>query len=134
MASITKLHEGLARRLSNSLSAHFRVTFQIDLVSVEQMVCEKLLARISDPTYFASIHVMPLDARAAIQMDSALTYAIVDATLGGSGSGSAEVRDLTDIDEQILQSVVGIVLADLHTVLAPILDLDFQFEQRHRYV
>lgn len=136
ISAVTRLHEPFARRLSSSLSAHFRVTFEINVLSVEQLVYEKFLARLSDPTYFVSVHVMPIDARAAIQLAIALAYPIIDVALGGSGGAaeSVEIRDLTEIEEQILESVFRLMLLDLHTAWAPVLDLDFQFEQRQRNV
>lgn len=119
--AVTKLHESLARRLSSSLGAHLRVAFEMNLVSVEQLTFREFIARLADLTYFASLHAMPIDARAAIQLDIALAYPIIDVILGGSGSDAIDLRDLTEIEEQ-----------DLHSTFAPVLDLDFKFEQRQR--
>jgi flagellar motor switch protein FliM len=130
VASVTTLHEALARRVSNTLAAHLRVAFELALVSVEQLNYSEFLARLPDLTYFASIHVMPIDARAAVQLDIAVAYPIIDVALGGSGSESIDVRDLTEIEEQILESFFRLMLLDLHSTWAPVLDLDFQFEQR----
>jgi flagellar motor switch protein FliM len=130
VASVTTLHEALARRLSNSLAAHLRVAFELALVSVEQLSYSEFLARLPDLTYFASIHVMPIDARTAVQLDIGLAYPIIDVALGGSGSESIDLRDLTEIEEQVLESVFRLMLLDLHNTWLPVLDLDFQFEQR----
>jgi flagellar motor switch protein FliM len=132
VASVRTLHEAVARRVSNSLAAHLRVAFELTLASVEQLSYSQFLSRLPDLTYFASIHVMPIDARAAIQLDLALVYPIVDVALGGSGSESIDLRDLTEIEEQILESVFRLMLSDLRSAWAPVLDLDFQFEQRQR--
>jgi len=134
VSAVTNLHESLARRLSNSLAAHLRVAFEMNLVSVEQLSFSEFLSRLPDLTYFASVHVMPIDARSCIQLDVALAYPIIDVALGGSGSETIDLRDLTEIEEQILESVFRIMLLDLHTTWAPVLDLDFQFEQRQRNV
>jgi len=131
VSALTTLHESLARRLSNSLAAHLRVAFEMNLVSVEQLSFSEFLGRLPDLTYFASVHVMPIDARAAIQLDIALAYPIIDVALGGSGTETIDPRDLTEIEEQILESVFRLMLFDLHSAWAPVLDLDFQFEQGH---
>jgi flagellar motor switch protein FliM len=130
IASVTTLHEALARRLSNTLAAHLRVAFDLTLVGVEQLSYSEFLARLPDLTYLASIHVMPIDARAAIQLDIGGAYPIIDVALGGSGSESIDLRDLTEIEEQILESVFRLMLLDLRAAWAPVLDVDFQFEQR----
>jgi flagellar motor switch protein FliM len=134
VAAVTTLHESLARRLSNSLAAHLRVAFEMNLVSVEQLIYSEFLGRLPDLTYFASVHVMPIDARASIQLDIGLAYPIVDVALGGSGTETIESRDLTEIEEKILESVFRLMLVDLHSTWAPVLDLDFQFEHRQRNV
>jgi flagellar motor switch protein FliM len=134
VGAITTLHELLARRLSGSIGAHLRVAFEMGLVSVEQLTYREFLGRLPDITYFASMHVMPIDARAAIQMDVGLAYPIIDVALGGSGTDKTEARDLTEIEEQILESVFRLILLDIHAVWAPVLDLEFLFEQRQRNV
>jgi len=134
LSGVTSLHEAFARRFSYTLAAHLRVKFAMALVSVQQMAYSEFLGLLNELTYFGSVHVMPIDARAALQFDIALTYPIIDVALGGAGSENIALRDLTEIEEQILDAVVRLMLLDLQSVWAPVLDLDFQFEQRQRAV
>ena len=134
LATVKTLHEAFARRASGSLSAHLRVAFELELVSVQQLAYRDFLSRAPDLTYFASVHVMPIDARAAVQLDIALAYPIIEVVLGGSVSDAIDPRDLTEIEEQILETVFRLIVQDLHSAWAPVLDLDFQFEQRQRNV
>jgi flagellar motor switch protein FliM len=131
IVAITRLHETFVRRVCSSLGAQLRVAFDMSLVSVEQLTYREFIGRFPDLTYFATLHVMPIDARAAIQLDIAMTYPIVDIVLGGSGGDTIEPRDLTEIEEQILETIIRLIAQDLHTTWAPVLDLEFQFEQRH---
>ncbi len=134
LSAVTTLHESLARRLSNSLGAHLRVASEMNLVSVEQLTYREFTSRLPDLTYFASLHVMPIDARAAIQLDVAVAYPIIDVVLGGTGTEAVDMRDFTEIEEQILETVVRLIVQDLRSTWASILELDFQFEQRQRSV
>jgi flagellar motor switch protein FliM len=127
---VTALHESLARRLGASLGAFLRVGFDMNLVAAEQFTYGEFLSRMSDLTYFASLRILPIDARAALQADLSLVYPMVDLILGGSGSDLAEPRDLTEIEEQIFEAVVRLIARDLQTTWAPVLELDIQFEQR----
>jgi len=133
-AALTTLHESLARRLSSSMGAHLRVAFEMNLVSVEQLSYREFLGRLPDLTYFCSMHLMPIDARSAIQLDVGLAYPIMDVVLGGTGMEPMDIRDLTEIEEQVLESVIRLILLDIHAVWGPVLDLDFRFEQRQRNV
>lgn len=132
VAAVTSLHESFARRLSGSLGAHLRVAFDMHLVSAEQLTYHEFTGRLPDLTYFASLHVMPIDARAAIQCDLPLAYPIIEVVLGGSGTETIELRDLTEIEEQILETVARLIVQELRNSWAPVLELDFQFEQRQR--
>lgn len=132
IVAVTELHESFARRVSSSLGAHLRVAIEINLVSVEQLTYREFLGRLQDLTYLASLRVMPIDARAAIQLDIALTYPIIDVVLGGSGLESIDLRDLTEIEEQILETVVRLMIHELQSIWAPVLDLEFQCEERQR--
>jgi flagellar motor switch protein FliM len=130
---VTNLHESLARRLGNSLGAYLRVGFEMNLVSIEQIPYREFMGRIPELTYFASLHIMPIDGRAAFQSDLSLVFPIVDLVLGGSGADIIDPRDLTEIEEQIFETVVGIIARDLQITWAPALPLDIQFEQRQQY-
>src|SRR6267378_2536988 len=104
VAAVSRLHEAFARRLSASLGAHLRTAFDMHLVSAEQLTYREFIASMPELTYFASLHVMPIDARAAIQCDLALAYPMVDVILGGSGTETIELRDLTDMKSTLLNS------------------------------
>ncbi|HZW05269.1 MAG TPA: flagellar motor switch protein FliM, partial [Candidatus Nitrosotalea sp.] len=130
---LTTLHEGLARRLGNSLGAYLRVGFEMNLVSIEQLTYREFMTRIPEMTYFASMHILPIDARAAFQADLSLVFPIVDVVLGGSGADQIDPRDLTEIEEQIFETVVGLIVRDLQITWAPVLQLDIQYEQRQQH-
>jgi flagellar motor switch protein FliM len=130
---VTALHESLARRLGSSLGVYLRVGFEMNLVSAEQLTYHEFLTRVPETTYLASLHVMPIDARAALQADLSLVFPIVDLVLGGSGMDSIEIRELTEIEEQIFETVIGLIARDLQSTWAAVIDLDIRFDQRQQY-
>jgi flagellar motor switch protein FliM len=130
---VTTLHESLARRLGNSLGAYLRVGFEMNLVSAEQLTYGEFITRVPELTYLASVRILPLDARAAIQADLSLVFPIVDLVLGGSGSDLIEPRDLTEIEEEIFETVITLISRDLQITWSPVIELDIQFDQRQQY-
>jgi flagellar motor switch protein FliM len=130
---VTTLHESFARRLGNSLGAYLRVGFDMNLVSVEQILYSEFLSRLPEMTYLASLQVMPIDARATMQADLSLVFPIVDLVLGGSGADPIDPRELTEIEEQIFETVVRLIAKDLQTTWAPVLSIDIQFDQRQQH-
>ena len=97
---LTTLHDNLARRLGNSLAAYLRVGFEMNLVSIEQLTFREFMTRMPEMTYFTSLHILPIDARAIFQADLALVFPIVDVILGGDGVDQIEARELTEIEER----------------------------------
>ena len=130
---VTTLHESLARRLAGSLGVYLRTTFEMNLVSAEQLTFGEFLARVPELTYLASLHVLPIDARAALQADLSLVFPIVDLVLGGSGADPIEPRDITEIEEQIFETVISLIARDLQSTWAAVIQLDIRFDQRQQY-
>jgi len=128
----TTLHENFARHLGNSLGAYLRVGFEMNLVSVEQILYSEFLTRLPDLTYVASLRVMPIDAIAALQADLTLVFPVVDLILGGSGEDTVEPRELTEIEEQIFETVARLIVRDLQSTWTPVLEISMQFDQREQ--
>lgn len=130
VAAVTTLHEAFARRLTDSLGAQMRITLSANLVSVEQLTYRELLSRLPDLTYVASLHVMPIDVRSALQCDISLIYPMIDVLLGGTGATGVEPRELTELEEQIVETAFHVMVQNLNDTWAPVLDLDFRFQLR----
>jgi flagellar motor switch protein FliM len=129
LQAITQLHEGFARSLTNALGAYLRVSFAATLVSAEHLTYREFLQRIPEITYLASCRLEPVGVNAALQLDLKVAFPIIDLLLGGEGKGMATSRDITDIEEQILDSVARIICRELGAAWQA-LALEVVFEQR----
>ena len=76
----------------------------------------------------ASVRLEPLGALSVLQLDLGLAPPIIDLLLGGEGK-DGPLRELTDIEESILGSVVEIVCRELTAAWQPV-GLSFNFERR----
>jgi len=113
LQAITRLHEGFARNLTNALGAYLRVGFAVALVSAEHLTYREFLERIPETTYLASCKLEPMGVTGALQLDLKVAFPIVDLLLGGEGKGIAAAREITEIEEQIVESVARIVCREL---------------------
>jgi flagellar motor switch protein FliM len=129
LQAITKLHEGFARSLTHSLGAYLRVVFTAALVSAEHLTYRDFLQRIPETTYLASCRLEPMGVRGALQLDLNVVFPIVDLLLGGEGKGVAAAREITAIEEQIVESVARIVCRELAKAWQAE-DLEVGFEKR----
>ena len=129
LQAVTQLHEGFARNLTHSLGAYLRVVFSVALVSAEHLAFREFLERVPETTYFASCKLEPMGVDAALQLDLKVAFPIVDLLLGGEGKSTAATREITEIEEQIIESVARIVCRELGASWQAV-NLQVGFEKR----
>ena len=128
LRAISMLNDLFARNLTHNLSAWLRTRFQVNLVSAEQIQFNEFLLRIPEISYVASVRLEPLGALSVLQLDLGLAPPMIDLLLGGDGK-DGPLRELTDIEESILGSVVEIACRELTVAWQPV-GLSFLLERR----
>ena len=128
MRAISLLNDMFARNLTHNLGAWLRTRFQVNLVSAEQLPFNEFTMRIPEVAYVGSVRLEPLGALSVLQLDLSLAPPVIDLLLGGEGKPGI-VRELTDIEESILGSVVEVVCRELSSAWQSV-GLSFSFEKR----
>ncbi len=129
MQAINRLHQTFAHNLTHSLGAYLRVEFEAALVSGEHLTYAEFLQSIPEVTYLASFKLMPAGFSVLLQLDLAVAYPLIDLLLGGEGKGATPERGITDIEEQVLETVMHIIGRELQSAWHA-LALEFKFERR----
>jgi flagellar motor switch protein FliM len=129
---ITAVQETFARGLGDAMSAYLRSGFEAKLASVEQISYSEFLKRLPDLTYLASLRIPSLGACALLQADVPLILQIVDMLLGGTGKEQAEARDLTEIEEDVFESVTQLLCRELRAAWSSVPEVNFEFDERHK--
>lgn len=109
--------------------AYLRIGFQAGLASAEHLSYREFLGNVPERSYLGSVKLAPFGAAALIQMDITVAFPLIDVLLGGEGVGQAPSRETTEIEEQILETVMRIICRELQAVWQP-LGIEFLFEQR----
>jgi flagellar motor switch protein FliM len=128
LRAISMLNDLFARNLTHNLAAWLRTQFHVNLVSAEQIPFNEFLLRVPEISYVASVRLEPLGALAVLQLDLALAPPMIDLLLGGEGR-EGPLREITDIEESILASVVEIICRELTSAWQSV-GLSFNFERR----
>jgi flagellar motor switch protein FliM len=81
--------------------------------------------------YLSSCRLAPFNAHGLIQLDLAVAFPLIDVLLGGEGAGQPPSREITEIEEQVLETIMRIICRDLQAAWQA-LSLEFQFEQRQQ--
>jgi flagellar motor switch protein FliM len=128
MRAISSVNDLFARSLMHALGAWLRTQFDVMLVAGEQLPYGDFVERLSRPGYVCSMRLEPFDAVGLMELDLTIAWPMVDVLLGGLGQ-AARVRELTDIEEEILGAVVRRIVQELNAAWKP-MGLQMSFERR----
>ncbi|MDR3735514.1 MAG: flagellar motor switch protein FliM [Acidobacteriaceae bacterium] len=110
--TLTALHEKFALQVTNSLEVYLGASLQLKLVSLEQKPIQDYIAEVATSSYVLPCALNMMESNFLMEMDAMLIYPIIDLLLGGTGTVAAEARELTEIDEQIMESVAALVIKE----------------------
>lgn len=107
--TLQMIHENFARRLTSVLSAFLRATVSVSLVHVEQGSFVDFLQNIPSPSPTTVFRYEPLPGRVMLAFDTDTAAIAIDRLMGGLGQPIKEEHEITDIDQQLLGSVVDYI-------------------------
>lgn len=122
--SLHMIYDTFSRSLTTSLSAQLRVAVQVSVRDVQQLTFAEFLERLDDPTTIALVSLPPLDGSAVMELDTRLTFAIIDRIFGGSGHSPEKPRALTDIEETVIKRVLKAMLGSFQEAWSSIIHLE----------
>ncbi|HEY4361835.1 MAG TPA: flagellar motor switch protein FliM [Bryobacteraceae bacterium] len=129
LRAIHLLHENFARTLASSLSAYLRAYVAVNLVSVEQLSFMEFTQCLPSPTSMIALGMKPFDGNAVLEINPSLVFPILEMLLGGSGKLATKLtREVTEIEQSILEGLLRIILNDLRTSWHAVTALDFSIE------
>jgi flagellar motor switch protein FliM len=129
--NLTNANLNGAPATGSSQRAYLRIVFECGLVSAEHLTFREFLASVPEKTYIASCDLSPVGATAVLQLDLDIAFPIVDIMLGGEGTPTETARDLTEIEEQVLEGIIRIVFRELQNSWNAIA-LEFNFGARQQ--
>jgi flagellar motor switch protein FliM len=127
--AIHLLHDTFVRNLVSSLSAYLRSYLTVNLVSVEQLSYAEFLDGLPSPTCMVSLGLSPYDGNGVLELNPSLVFPILEMLLGGNGKSSGSIqRDVTEIEQKLLDGLFRIVLHDLREAWKAVTAVDFTIE------
>ena len=121
--TVSIMHETFARLTTTALSAQLRSMAHVHVASVDQLTYEEFIRSIPTPTTLAVINMDPLKGNAILEIDPAITFSIIDRLFGGQGQASKAQRDLTDIEQSVMEGIIVRILANMREAWTQVIDL-----------
>jgi flagellar motor switch protein FliM len=116
MRTLQNLHESYARQFSTTLTNFLRTFVEIELVSVDQLTYSEFVMSISNPSCIYVFKMEPLEGNAILEINPSLVFFIIDRLFGGQGKPSEQNRELTNIEQNVINRIVERSLLDLKQV------------------
>lgn len=121
--TVSIMHETFARLTTTALSAQLRSMAHVHVASVDQLTYEEFIRSIPTPTTLAVINMDPLKGNAILEIDPSITFSIIDRLFGGTGKGTKVQRDLTDIEQSVMEGIIVRILANMREAWTQVIDL-----------
>jgi len=126
LRSIHLLHETFARSLASSLSAYLRAYVVVNLVSVEQLSYMEFSQCLPSPSCMVSLAMKPYEGNAVLEINPALVFPILEMLLGGNAKSPLKInREITEIEQTILDGLYRIILQDLRNAWSAVANIVF---------
>jgi flagellar motor switch protein FliM len=129
LRTIHLLHENFTRSMSSSLSAYLRSYVVVNLISVEQLSFLEYTQSLPSPTCLITLGLKPYDGNAILELNPTLVFPIIEMLLGGTGKAPTPVtREITEIEQSVLEGVLRVILNDLRIAWTPVAAMEFSLE------
>ncbi|MGA3344151.1 MAG: FliM/FliN family flagellar motor switch protein [Terracidiphilus sp.] len=110
--ALTALHEKFALNVTTSLELYLGASLHLKLLSLEQMAIVDY-AGMAASSFLLPCALNVMESNVLIEIDLALIFPIIDLLLGGAGTAAQNDREMTDIDEEIMQSVTALIVSQI---------------------
>jgi len=133
LRAIHLLHDNFVRNLGSSLSAYLRSYLTVNLVSVEQLSYAEFLEGLPSPTCITSLSLAPYEGNAVLELNPSIIFPVLETLLGGNGKSPAVMqREITEIEQNLLDGLFRIVLHDLKEAWKGVTTIDFKIESMEK--
>ncbi|MDA3966922.1 MULTISPECIES: flagellar motor switch protein FliM [Helicobacter] len=117
------IHDKMARSLSSQISAIMRSIVEIQLHSVDQMTYGEFLMSLPSPTSFNVFSMKPLDGTGVLEINPSIAFPMIDRLLGGKGDPYESTREFSDIELNLLDTILRQMMQNLKEAWAPVTEI-----------
>jgi len=117
------IHDEMARSLASQISSVMRSIVEIQLHSVGPVTYGEFLMSLPSPTGLNVFSMKPLDGSGILEINPSIAFPMVDRLLCGTGEPYETTREFTDIELNLMDSILSIIMSALKEAWGPVIDL-----------
>ncbi len=107
MRTLEMLHEIFSRGFTASVAAYLRTVAEIKVVSVTQLPFREYTMSLPRPDCIFVLKMEPLDGAFLLEINPELVLTLIDRILGGPGKAPTATRELTLIEQSVIEKIVN---------------------------
>jgi flagellar motor switch protein FliM len=107
--SLTAIHDAFARHLTAGLGSFLGNDIGVKLQSLDQLPIKEHIATIPPLDYVVAFAAKSIQSTVIVECDIELVFPMIDLLLGGTGSPTTDFRDLSEIEEEIMQEIASLI-------------------------
>ena len=123
LRAFRSIHDKMVRTLSAQISSVMRSIVEIQLHSVDQMTYGEFLMSLPSPTSFNVFSMKPLEGSGVLEINPSIAFPMVDRLLGGKGEAYDSNRDFTDIELNLLDTILRVIMQNLKDAWGPVSEM-----------
>ena len=113
--SLTAIHETFARQLASVLDVHLGTAVDVKLQALDQLPLKEHVASIPLLNYIVPFSFTTMPGAVILECDVGLVFPMIEVLLGGTGTSENLPRELSEIEEEIMQDVTTLIARQAET-------------------
>ena len=128
MRAIEVLKQKFLHRVVSSLSAYLRSGVTAQLLAVDHLSYGEFLKVLPSPTCIVAVGMHPYEANAVLELNPSLVFPIIELLLGGTGKAEVANREITEIEQNVLDGLFRIIIQALADAWKDVLPVSLSLE------
>jgi flagellar motor switch protein FliM len=106
---LTAIHETFARQLASALDVYLGTAVDVKLQALDQLPLKEHVAAIPPLSYIVPFSFSTMPGAVIVECDVSLAFPMIEVLLGGTGTSENAPRELSEIEEEIMQDVTSLI-------------------------
>lgn len=106
---MTAIHETFARQLASALDVYLGTAADVKLQALDQLPLKDHVLAIPPLSYIVPFSFTTMPGAVIVECDIGLAFPIIEVLLGGTGTSENIPRELSEIEEEIMQDVTSLI-------------------------
>ncbi len=128
MRAIEVLKQKFLHRIVSSLTAYLRSSVSAQLLAIDHVPYGEFLRTLPSPTCVVALGMQPYESTAVLELNPSLIFPIIELLLGGTGKAEVASREITEIEQNVLDGLFRIIIQSLADAWKDILPVTLSLE------